>query len=328
MSLRLKFVLCLVGIVIVTLGQAAWTYSDNELEALNQKKQLLREQQVAMKEEVDRRAATVAAFGEACRDYTQKVLAPAVEEHVQGKLILPAMSRTFVARGTFEQFRQKKGMEDYSFREASLNPLNRDRNLADAEETNLIKKFRAQPELQEATGIFEKAGRKLSYVARPIKVQSSCLRCHDSPQTAPPELAKKYPGPGGYGWTVGDINSILMVTVPTDDLQQQTAQFEQRSNELTEKQLVSLKWGLFGFAARGLALIALLYLAAELLIFRRLTTALQAVQTGSHASQWQDSSKDELGQLAAVFQRTSVAYQEARAQLRDRAELPAPPPEN
>src|SRR5262245_48111166 len=116
MKLSLKFGLVVLALLAGALGGGAWLYMHNQQVFLNQQQQALQVQRESMEKEVKRRAATVAAFGEAARDYTQKVLAPAVDKHVKDTMIFEAQSRTFVARGTIEQFRQKPGMTDYSFR--------------------------------------------------------------------------------------------------------------------------------------------------------------------------------------------------------------------
>lgn len=170
MRLSLKFTLMILTLLLVTLGVSAAV--------------MITHQREAVEKEVMQRAQTVAAFGEACREYTQKVLAPAVDKHLKGTLIFEAQSRTFVARGTMEQFRAREGMKDYSFREASLNPLN-EKNRASAFEAQLIERFKADPQLKEQAGFQMVEGQEQFYVARPILVEKSCLRCHDTPERAP-----------------------------------------------------------------------------------------------------------------------------------------------
>src|SRR5262249_34891534 len=142
----------------------------------------------SLEQEAKFRVAMVASLGEACKNYAQKVLAPAVEQHLGDKIVFEAQSSTFVARGIFEQLRQRPGMEDYSYREASLNPLNRNKNLADADEKKLIERFRADRRLSQVSGFVNKNGRDLYFVARPIVVEKNCLRCHGRPADAPAEL--------------------------------------------------------------------------------------------------------------------------------------------
>src|SRR6266542_1680074 len=146
MTIGLKFGLVVLLLVSLTLGIAIGILAGKEAKLHLLQRQALSLQEESLVKEARARAGGVASFGEACRAYTQNVLAPAVEKHLGGKIVFEAQSRTFVARGTFEQLQQRPGMRDYVFREASLNPLN-PKNLADAEEKKLIERFRANRNL-------------------------------------------------------------------------------------------------------------------------------------------------------------------------------------
>jgi hypothetical protein len=128
MKLGLRFGLVVLLLVSLTFGVAVWIFARNEADLRLLHEATVSLQQKALVEEARERAGTVASFGEACRAYTQKVLSPAVEKHLGGKIVFEAQSRTFVARGTFEQLRQRPGMADYVFREASTWPMTRKRN--------------------------------------------------------------------------------------------------------------------------------------------------------------------------------------------------------
>ena len=171
-----------------------------------------------LQRQVLERSQTIISFGEASRDYASQTLGPAVRKAVKGHevgMIFEAESATFVARGTFDAFRKRQA--GYSFREAALNPLNPS-NLADDYEAALIETFRADPRVKELSAFRAVEGREEFYVARPIVVQLVCLKCHTSPEMAPPELVAMYGRTHGYGWREGEIAGAIIVNVPSDDL--------------------------------------------------------------------------------------------------------------
>ncbi len=192
------FVLCVVGGVAVLLD---WVQSKQ------------------FEHESRQRADVVSHFGTACRSYAKSVLRPAVQAHTH-EMIFEAMSSTFVARGIFASFNEK--MPKYRFRQATLNPLNLD-NKADAFERDLIARFAADPTLKEITGFRDDEGHGLFFVARPVVVEAKCIQCHDTPEKAPPAIAKRYGREHGFGWQQGETVAALMISIPTDDLVTQQA---------------------------------------------------------------------------------------------------------
>ena len=197
MTLRTKFATVVVALLLLTLGSTGWLFA--------------RGQRLALEEQIVERARIVLSFGEACREYAHDTLSPALREYT-ADFVFEASSATIVTRGTFDALRKR--LPDYTFREASLNPLNLE-HLADAGERRLIERFRTEPDLEEVTGILEKDGRERFFVARPIEVKARCIRCHSSPDSVPPEVAERYGREHGYGWKVGDLQHLVMVTVPS-----------------------------------------------------------------------------------------------------------------
>src|SRR5829696_8496386 len=121
-----------------------------------------------------------------------------------------AESATIVARGVFDRFTARH--QDFRFKEASDNPLN-PANRADTFEIELLRKLRADPSIKQLTTFTgEASGRsddtpaqEWFVAAKPIVADASCLRCHDSPATAPPEIVARYGTQHGYGWKEGDV---------------------------------------------------------------------------------------------------------------------------
>ena len=178
-----------------------------------------RVQQHAFEKEARTRIKLVANFGKACRQYAKKTLRPAVEK-LTDEMIFEAMSSTVVVRGVFESFNKK--MAEYRYRQAALNPLNLV-NRADDYETAMIARFREDPKLKEISGCRSTEGCEQFFMARPIVVEASCLKCHGNPETAPAAIVQRYGREHGYHWQVGDTESVRIVSVPTEELHEQYA---------------------------------------------------------------------------------------------------------
>jgi len=324
MTIGLKFGLVVLLLVSLTLGIAIGILAGNEAKVHLLQRQALSLQEEALVKEARARAGAVASFGEACRAYTQKVLAPAVEKHLGDKIVFEAQSRTFVARGTFEQLRQRRGMEDYVFREASLNPLNRKKNLADSEEQKLIERFRADRRLTELSDFVNKNGRDLYFVARPIVVEKSCLRCHGRPEDAPAEVTDRYGSESGFGWQVGDVNGILMILVPTDDLKENAALFRAESQQLADEHQATNRTMLLIFIGSALLLIVAVWGLFHLLVNRRIAIAAavmrQVASNTTISARIADRSGDELGTLAQAFNHMADSLEAGHHQLEQRVQ--------
>lgn len=140
-------------------------------------------------------------------DEVQPLLAAANNERFQAASI-PA----FAATETFKRFQKK--YPDFQYREAVLNPTNRD-NLALDWEVALIDQFKRNPEQTELVGERDTPSGPSLYVARPIRIKNqACLSCHSTPQAAPASLIKKYGDKGGFGWQYNEQIGVQVISVP------------------------------------------------------------------------------------------------------------------
>ncbi len=321
MKLSVKFGLVVLLVLIMALGGSYVLFLENQRGYRHLQQQQIQLQEDALEREVKQRASTVASFGEACRDYTQHKLAPAVARHLPEAMIFEAQSRTFVARGTFELFRQKPGMKEYSFREASVNPLN-PKNRADAEEVKLIERFAADRGLKELSGFYQPQGTELFYVARPIVVESSCLQCHDTPQRAPREVRERYGETHGFGWKEGEVNSILMVTVPAEDLRMEAARFRQQAEELQAEETAAMRKVLLLLLLLAGLLPLLLYGLFEILVHRRIAAAAavmaQVADDPAAPTRLRDEQHDEIGVMAQAFNHMADSLRDSHLTLEHR----------
>ncbi len=150
---------------------------------------------------------------EGARKYTGEVLRPTVSKELPNRFIVEAMSATFVAKGIEKRIREK--LPNYSFKEATLNPLNLEYK-ADTFENEKIEGFRSGRLTKEWRGYKQTNVGSFYVVMRPVEIKPDCLRCHGDPSVAPPEVREKYGTTNGYGWKVGELQTVNSVYVPAD----------------------------------------------------------------------------------------------------------------
>lgn len=287
LSLRLKFIVVVSLCLLIAMTTSIWYLGNVQAKAFEQ--------------EARHRSEIVANFGEANRKFVSKHLRPAVERYTQD-FVLEAMSATYSTRTIFEYFNEI--LPQYLYRQPTLNPLN-PIDQADEYDRQIIQAFQSDRSLKEITGYRSLNNQEKFYVAKPIQVEASCLKCHLSPETAPAKLVQKYGRKNGYGWQVGDIISTLMIEVPTQDLRANQVQ-------LTRTVLVT-------FACLAVILIGLIYTLFDRLVNQRLQKMIQIMGQVAASSNLKarlpDRSTDELGLLARTFNRMANSLESAYASL-------------
>jgi hypothetical protein len=118
----------------------------------------------------------------------------------------------FAATEIFNYLREK--YPEYSYKEAALNPTNpRDRSTD--WEADVINQFRNNAEQKDDAGSRDTPNGQAMWYARPIKINNeSCLKCHNTPNDAPPEMLKQYGLANGFGWKLNEIIGAQIVSVP------------------------------------------------------------------------------------------------------------------
>src|SRR5436190_531378 len=177
---------------------------------------------------VTREMELTQSFVESTRSYVGDVMRPKVRAATD-HFVPEAESATVVARGVFDRFAARHG--DFRFKEASDNPLN-EANRADRFEAELLSKLRADRSIKQLTtftgqvcgGPDRSRDEEWFVSAKPIVADASCLRCHDTPAVAPPEIVARYGTEHGYGWKDGDVVAALTVRVPTGNIRAAQAQ--------------------------------------------------------------------------------------------------------
>jgi protein-histidine pros-kinase len=239
--------------------------------------------------------------------------------------ILPKLSRlpedefheetvpSFAAQAVFRAVARSYGA--YTYREPALNPTS-PADLATPFEVELIQRLRADPRLEELSGVRVTDSDRLFYLARPIRVtQERCLACHSTPDRAPRAMVAKYGGVGGFGWGMGETVAVQVLTVP-----------------VTEAMKGSLE--LVGLLGLGLALVfAAAYVALVLSLDATVVRPLRALSRAAEAaSQSNDarlrlprSGAGEVRELAEAVERLRTSLAKAMAQLGGGAGSPPPP---
>jgi HAMP domain-containing protein len=168
---------------------------------------------------VSDRANIVMEIANAARTYTSNGVAPLIERYVDLEQELPPESiPSYSSREIVENFRDEATYRNFYYKDATLNPTN-PRDKADPFEADLVGKFRQNGNLKELNGFRELSGENLFYIARPLIIKNgACLRCHNTPETAPKSLIDAYGSDGGFGWNLNEIIGAQVVYVPAEDV--------------------------------------------------------------------------------------------------------------
>lgn len=198
MKLMTKFnliLLVLFGVSGILISQMAHSFLTD-----NARREVLQEAEVLM------------ASAEAARDYMADTMGPLL-------LKIPAVDREFhpevvpnvSAIAMFTKLRKRH--PDYGYRAVALNPRNLD-NRASCWEEEIITWLRDHPDQSEKTGVRESVNERSLYLAKPIRMDPSCVECHSVPAMAQDSMIAKYGPSNGFGWKVDDIVAAEIVSVP------------------------------------------------------------------------------------------------------------------
>jgi len=147
----------------------------------------------------------------AMRQYTDSHIAPLVAQLPAGAFHeeeVPSYAAQTV-------FRAVTGMASaYTYREPALNPTSPN-DRATPFDVELIGRFRDDSNLSELSGVYDTGREQLFYLTRPIRISDAqCLSCHSEPTRAPAAMLVKYGRENGFGWKLGEVIGIQLLTVP------------------------------------------------------------------------------------------------------------------
>src|SRR6516162_445276 len=288
MRLLLKFNLVLVlvfAVGLVTTGFVCW-----RLLQQNARAEIMENARIMMEAAI------------AVRTYTATQIKPLLETQMKYSF-LPQSEPAYSANAYFSQL--QKAFPVYAYKEATLNQTN-PVNRATDWEADIIEEFRKSRDKTEIVGQRDTPNGKTLYMARPMKVSSPCLACHDTVDGAPRTMVERYGTANGFGWKLNDIVTAQIVSVPV-----QLA--EQRARGVFWTFMVSLG-----------AVFALFILSINLLLItlvvrpvNQLSSMANSVSLGnSEITDFPVTGKDEIGDLSHSFNRMGRSLVEAMKLLR------------
>lgn len=243
------------------------------------------------------------------RDYTSTKIYPELADRLETdeQFVRPTIP-AYSAREIFENLRSRSQYNDFFYKEATLNPTN-PRDKADRFETEIVERFREQPELQQLTGFRRDiASGDLFYIARPLAVtKDTCLRCHSTPDLAPPSQIATYGNENGFGWQMNEIVGSQIISVPADRVFQAAWRLKIIAISIT---------GVFLLLA-----IILINIFLKLTITDPLTkmaSLSKKISTGDMSINFEQKGKDEIGILATSLNRLKVSLQMAMEMLEEK----------
>jgi protein-histidine pros-kinase len=149
----------------------------------------------------------------AVRDYTSTNIAPLLETQIRYEF-RPEMVSAFSANEVLRKLRDANPeYKQFLYREATLNPTNPANKAVDWE-NDVVSGFRNGTIATPLFGERETPNGRMLFMAKPLKAEAACLRCHDTADRAPPTMISKYGSAGGFGWKVGEIIGAQIVQVP------------------------------------------------------------------------------------------------------------------
>lgn len=238
---------------------------------------------------------------ESSRNFTSKVIKPALYQALPDRFIVEGMSSSFGARNIFERIR--KTYPQYYFKHAAPHPRN-PINQADEFEMSIIEKFSQNPELKEWQGYRTTGEEKVYSIMKPIVAEQRCMRCHSEPSLAPRELLDRYGDKRGFGRSVGEVIGTLTVSVPASVVIDKA-----RSNTMLFIGMVVLFFLL-------LALIVNTFFTKMVLKpIKHLADNADDISLGRLETHINTSGGDEIAKLAKAFERMKISIKMAFEQL-------------
>jgi protein-histidine pros-kinase len=256
----------------------------------------------AAMDNAEQQAELMLSSAMAVRGYTTKHILPnftKLNDAVFHEETVPAFAAQTVFRSV------SAGDNAYTYREAALNPTSTS-DRAGPFEVDLIRQFRNSASEKELRGTMDQGGQRLFYLARPIQITDEhCLICHDTPARAPKLMLAKYGPNNGFGWHMGEIVGVQLLTVPV------TQQFR------STLELVGILIGGLAliFAVAYFALTAAMEATVSGPLDRLAGAAEQASRSTSSTPEMPSSGAREIQMLSDAIQRLRVSLAKALAQL-------------
>lgn len=250
-------------------------------------------------DEVTSKALALIETMTAVRSYTSNhinpLLAPKLETESQFIAeTVPAYSATEV----FQNLRKNEGYKNFFYKEATLNPTNL-RDKADNFEAKIVERFRQDAKVKEIADFRSLPNGRVFYIARPLAVtKESCLRCHSSPQSAPKSQLATYGSENGFNWQLNEIVAAQIISVPAEEVFASV----QQSLSLVMVILISI-------FALVILIINFLLNRSVIQPLKKMAHLAKEVSTGKTSDDFEQGSNDEIGILAASFNRMKASLE-------------------
>jgi HAMP domain-containing protein len=242
----------------------------------------------------------------AIRTYTAEAIKPLLEQQMKVQF-LPHSIPSFAAQTNFRLVQKK--LPEYSYREPTLNPTNVNDRAVDWEAV-IINTFREHSDKTETLEMRDTPAGKFLTLARPLKVGSAaCLTCHSTPDAAPATMVALYGTQNGFGWKQGEIVGAQVVSIPL------AVPLQRAYNTLF------LLMG--ALAVAFLVILLIVDMLLRVLVVKPvigISEMASDVSMGKlDAPEFTSNSQDEIGSLAASFNRMRRSLQNAMKMLEDQA---------
>jgi HAMP domain-containing protein len=242
----------------------------------------------------------------AIRHYTGNNIDPLLKEQLKIQF-LPESIPFFAAKVNLQLL--AKNLGDYTYREPTLNPINVN-DLANDWEAGLIDGFRDDPQLAQSVTVRNTPAGDFLVLARPLKVDSKeCLACHNTPAKAPATMVALYGTEHGFGWKLGDVVGAQVVSIPL------AVPLDRAYNVLF--------WFMLTLGVIFLVVIILVDIVVRAVVVKpieEISDMASKVSLGQmDAPELVRDSKDEIGSLAASFNRMRRSLQNAMKMLEGQA---------
>lgn len=266
------------------------------------------------KAEVTSKALILIQTMNSVRDYTTNNIQPLLNARLEtDATFIPETVPAYSATEVFQKLRKSPDYKDFFYKEATLNPTNL-RDKADAFEASIVERFQKESNTKEISGFRDLPGGRIFYIARPLAVtKESCLRCHSSVDKAPKSQIATYGSENGFGWKLNDIVAAQMIAVPAEEVLKNAW----RSLSLVMGILLAVFLAL-------LFVINTLLRRSVIRPIRRMANTAEAVSMGQMDVEFEQNSRDEIGALAAAFNRMKSSLEISMSLLNKRKQPPNP----
>lgn len=161
--------------------------------------------------EIVQRARIMMEAAAGIRTYTSTEIAPLLSPRLDADKFHPQTVPAYAASRNFALLASK--FTDYAYREAALNPINRENRAFDWE-ADIIINFRQDPQKIELITERETHNGRVLSLSHPIVSRGPCLSCHGTAEKAPRSMIAAYGTQGGFGWKLDEIVGAQIVSVP------------------------------------------------------------------------------------------------------------------